>query len=654
MALDVGSVFAGYTIEGKVGSGGMGVVYRARHPNLPRSVAIKVLSEELSGDDEIRRRFLNEAELASSLEHPGIVTVHDRGETDGRLWISMQYVDGSDAEKEIKNGRMTPQRAVRIIGEVAAALDYAHRRHILHRDVKPANFLLSADDERIYLADFGIARVRNPSVARLTQTGNVIASMPYTSPESLKPTAAVDHRSDIYSLGGALYHLLTGKIPFFRSAEGGPGGLAAAHLFEPPPRVTEQAPTLPPAIDAVVAKAMAKGPNERYDTARDLAAAATQALAAAPGPPTRTQPWQPTPPPQPNPATAQITYPTGHFSRPTPAPAPFSPPTFMPPPTKSRRPHRRTVIIAAALLVIATVAAGAAVLWLGGPDQPTYQAQTFTHVHGNTEITAAPMRVAALGPGDADAVLSLGVQPVALTAPSGQLPSWQKSAVTGNPTVLSVIDTAAVAAAKPDLIIATGGLTNDTYGKLAAIAKTVTRPTEHATEGWTWQNQLTWIGRILGRQPKAEELLNSVRSRQGDLSNQNPSFSGKSVEAVALSDTGVSEVLTPSFASDYLESLGFRYNAGLVRNPAAAGSTQPIADLNQIYQIQTDTLLVIRTDSAAGQGGYAGLPRPLAAYSGHMVIIDDPNTVAALMDEPGGYLATKYLDDHVVSQLATP
>src|SRR4051812_8052324 len=163
MALDVGSVFAGYTIEGKIGSGGMGVVYRARHPNLPRSVAIKVLSEELSGDDEIRRRFLNEAELASSLEHPGIVTVHDRGETDGRLWISMQYVDGSDAEKEIKNGRMTPQRAVHITSEVAAALDYAHRRHILHRDVKPANFLLSADDERIYLADFGIARVRNPS-----------------------------------------------------------------------------------------------------------------------------------------------------------------------------------------------------------------------------------------------------------------------------------------------------------------------------------------------------------------------------------------------------------------------------------------------------------------------------------------------------------
>jgi len=653
MALDVGSVFAGYTIEGKVGSGGMGVVYRARHPNLPRSVAIKVLSEELSGDDEIRRRFLNEAELASSLEHPGIVTVHDRGETDGRLWISMQYVEGSDAEKEIRNGRMTPQRAVRIIGEVAAALDYAHRRHILHRDVKPANFLLSADDERIYLADFGIARVRNPSAARLTQAGNVIASLPYASPESLKPTTAVDHRSDIYSLGGSLYHLLTGKIPFFRSAEGGPGGLAAAHLFEPPPRVTEQAPTLPAAIDAVVAKAMAKDPGERYETARDLAAAATQAL-AAPDPPTRTQPWQPALTAQPNPATAQITYPSGHFSRPTPAPAPFSPPPFTPPHTRPRRLRRRTVIIAAVLLVIVTVAAGAAVLWLGGPDQSTYPAQAFAHVHGNTEITTAPMRVAALGPGDADAVLALGVQPVALTASNGQLPSWQKSAVSGTPTVLSVIDPAAVASAKPDLIIATGGLTDDTYGKLAAIAKTVTRPIEHATDGWTWQNQLTWIGRILGRQPKAEELLNSVRSLQSDLSNHNPGFSGKSVEAVTVSDTGVSEVLTPSFAAEYLESLGFRYNAGLVRNPGAAGSSQPIADLNQIYQIQTDTLLVIRTDSAAGQGGYAGLPKPLAAYSGHMVIIDDPGTVAALMDEPGGYLATKYLDDHVVSQLAAP
>jgi serine/threonine protein kinase/ABC-type Fe3+-hydroxamate transport system substrate-binding protein len=661
MALGVGSVFAGYVIEEVVGSGGMGVVYRARHPSLPRSDAVKVLSEEFSRDDEIRRRFLLEAELAVTLEHPNIVTVHDRGEYDDRLWIAMQFIDGSDAEKEIKAGRMTPRRAVRIINEVAAALDHAHRRQILHRDVKPANFLLTAGDERIYLADFGIARVLDDAAARLTQTGNVMASVAYISPESLKGSDAVDQRSDIYSLGAALYHLLTGKPPFFRSNAGGLAGVAAAHLFEAPPKVTDLAPALPAVIDAVVAKAMAKSPDDRYQSARDLAAAAAQALTGTAGAATsNTQPWQtrPVEPARPAvipdpPTAAEITYPSGHFSGPSPAP-PIAAYTLPPPPKRLPPRRRRAVMIGALALVVVTALAVAAVLWLRSPNQPAYQAQTFAHIHGSNELTAAPLRVAALGPGDADAVLSLGVQPVAMTAPTGQLPSWEQPAVTGSPNVLSAIDTAAVAAAKPDLIIATGDLSDTVYGKLAAIAKTITRPTEHASQGWSWQNQLSWIGRILGRQPKAEELLNSVRSLQSDLSNQNPTFSGKSIEAVTVSDTGVDAVLTPSFAADYLESLGFRYNRDLARNPVDTGATRPIADPNQLYGIETDVLVVMRADSAAGQGGFAGLPKPLTTYAGKMVIVDDPNDVAALTEDPGGYLATKYLDDHIVPELSAP
>jgi eukaryotic-like serine/threonine-protein kinase len=651
MAMSVGTVVAGYTIEAVLGSGGMGTVYRAKHPSLPRSDALKILSEELSRDDEIRTRFLREADLAATLDHPNIVTVYDRGETDdGRLWIAMQYVAGSDADKETRNGSMSVQRAIHILGEVAKALDYAHSRHILHRDIKPANFLLAANDERVLLADFGIARALDDA-AGLTKSGTVMASIAFTAPESLK-AIAIDHRADIYSLGCALYHLLTGKAPFFRSGVGGVAGVAAAHLFDPPPKVTELAPALPVAIDAVVARAMAKEPDERFESASEFASAATQALISD----TRTHRVNTTPPSPPapmpsqpptagaDPATSEISYPSGYFSGPSAAGPQFP----------GRRPRRRRALIIGALaLVVVIVAAVTGFLLLRGPDEPAYQAQAFQHVHGSTEVTAAPRAVAALGPGDADAVLSLGVQPVALTAPNGRLPSFEQAALTGNPTVLSAIDTNAVAAANPDLIIATGDIDDTTFRILAEIAPTITRPAENASQGWNWQSQLTWVGRILGQQPKADELISSIGSLQSDLSNQNPDFDGKSVEAVIVSDKGVDAVLTPSFAADYLESLGFRYNSDLTSTPVDTGNTRPIVDLNQIYQIETDWLVVIRTDSAAGHGGYAGLPKPFSTYSGQMVIVDDPNAVAAFAD-PGGYLATKYLDDNVVSKLAAP
>jgi serine/threonine-protein kinase len=268
-------VVAGYTIETVLGAGGMGTVYKARNPALPRSDALKVLSEGLSRDDHFRARFLREADLAATLDHPNIVTVYTRGETaEGQLWIAMQYVDGSDAEKETRAGRMTPQRAVYIVDEVAKALDYAHRRQLLHRDVKPANFLLGSDDERVFLADFGIARALDDAT-HLTQTGMVVATIAYASPESLSGYA-VDGRSDIYSLGCSLYNLLTQRSPF-----GGSGGMAAtmaAHLNQPPPRATDLVPALPPAIDRVIARAMAKNPAHRYQTAREFTAAAAQAL----------------------------------------------------------------------------------------------------------------------------------------------------------------------------------------------------------------------------------------------------------------------------------------------------------------------------------------------------------------------------------------
>ncbi|MGB6209899.1 serine/threonine-protein kinase, partial [Mycobacterium sp.] len=266
---------SGYRIEKVLGSGGMGTVYLAANPVLPRRDALKVLSSELSQDPQFRARFLREADLAATLDHPNVVTVYTRGETDeGQLWIAMQYVAGSDANKELDEGRMTASRAGHIVSEVAKALDYAHRRKLIHRDVKPANFLLAPDDERIFLADFGIARALDDSVG-LTATGTVMATVAYAAPELLG-AGQVDARADIYALGCSLYRLLTGRPPF--ASSGGMAAVMAAHLSQPPPRVTDRAKDLPQAIDHVVAKAMAKNPADRYQSAGEFAAAAVAAL----------------------------------------------------------------------------------------------------------------------------------------------------------------------------------------------------------------------------------------------------------------------------------------------------------------------------------------------------------------------------------------
>lgn len=275
--LTAGSMVAGYRIERILGVGGMGAVYLAANPTLPRFDALKVLSPELSRDRDFRARFTREADVAAALQHPQIVSVYNRGSTDdGQLWIAMQFVDGTDADDALRAGTMTPQRAVHIITEVAKALDFAHERHVVHRDVKPANFLLSGPvgaHEQVLLGDFGIARALDD--VGLTATGSVMATIAYAAPEVLS-SWRFDGRADIYSLGCTLFRLLTGKTPF--SAGNGPAAVMLAHLQRPPPRVTDFVPGLPPALDHVVATAMAKDPGARFASASDLARAAAAAL----------------------------------------------------------------------------------------------------------------------------------------------------------------------------------------------------------------------------------------------------------------------------------------------------------------------------------------------------------------------------------------
>lgn len=274
--LRAGDILAGYRIERVLGAGGMGSVYAARHPRLPRLVAVKLLHSPFASDSVFRGRFEREADLAGRLDHPNIVAIHDRGSEDGRLWIAMQYVAGSDAESALRTGPLAPDRALHIARSTADALDYAHAAGLLHRDVKPANILLSqgSSDERVLLTDFGIAKAIDEGTA-LTETGTLVATLRYAAPEQLDGRTA-SPRSDQYSLACTLFHLLAGRPPYTATNA---GALIGAHLMQPVPRISAVVPGLPTAVDAVFARALAKDPGHRFASCAEMVAATTTALA---------------------------------------------------------------------------------------------------------------------------------------------------------------------------------------------------------------------------------------------------------------------------------------------------------------------------------------------------------------------------------------
>lgn len=275
MPLTPGANFAGYTIVRLLGSGGMGEVYLAQHPRLPRQDALKVLRPEFSEDQDFRQRFIREADLAAALSHPGIVTVYDRGEFDGQLWIATEYVDGADVAQIMRErypAGMSVEEASSIITAVAGALDYAHQAGMLHRDVKPANILCSRSGtggQRIALADFGVAREINDS-AGMTATNMSVGTVAFAAPEQLMGSP-IDGRADQYALAATAFQLLTGA-ELFQSTN--PVAVISQHLTAPPPRVSQRRPELA-SLDTVFATALSKEPNHRYPDcstfARDLA-----------------------------------------------------------------------------------------------------------------------------------------------------------------------------------------------------------------------------------------------------------------------------------------------------------------------------------------------------------------------------------------------
>src|SRR5436305_3267358 len=272
-----GVVLAGFRVQGPVAEGAMGAVYRAEDCSTGAQVALKVLLPELARDERFRQRFLRETGIAASLDHPNVIRTVAAGDEDGRRYRAVQYLDGPALRELLRReGEFEPERAIRLVEQVAAGLDSAHEAGLDHRDVKPGNVLVRQEEEgeHAYICDFGLAR-HVSSVSSLTGERGFIGTIAYVPPEQIEG-GEIDGRADVYSLGCVLFECLAGTPPFARDSE---LSVVFAHLNEPPPRLSDQRPDLPEAFDAVFATALAKSPDDRYDTCGELAQAARAALA---------------------------------------------------------------------------------------------------------------------------------------------------------------------------------------------------------------------------------------------------------------------------------------------------------------------------------------------------------------------------------------
>ncbi|MEA2363026.1 MAG: hypothetical protein QOD71_2171 [Thermoleophilaceae bacterium] len=428
--LDPGSVFAGYRVEGVAGQGGMGVVYRATQIALQRQVALKLIVPELADDVSFRERFRRESQLGASIEHPNVIPVYEAGEADGQLFISMRWVDGTDLRSLIvREGHLDPERAVSIVEQMGGALDAAHHHGLVHRDVKPANVLLAGKHgEHAYLTDFGLTKRTSSVAGGLTRTGHFVGTPDYMPPEQIKGES-VDALADVYSLGCLMFHSLTGHTPFERDTE---VAKIYAHLNDPPPSVVDSVPGAPPAFDAVVRRALAKEPGERYPSAGDLARAARAALTgAAPEQPEHSLATGPAAPATVRQEPPGLTLPTPDITVPAAAPGTTfeaAPPQAPPPPTPAYAPplaaepaslptvrdrtpgngRRVAAVGLASLLVLGAVAGALALAGVlgGGKDKEAAseggdQSVRFDQPADNgTKASGAPEAVATIPAGD--------------------------------------------------------------------------------------------------------------------------------------------------------------------------------------------------------------------------------------------------------------
>jgi tRNA A-37 threonylcarbamoyl transferase component Bud32 len=275
MSFDRGDRIAGYRVEREIGRGGMGVVYLAEQTALHRRVALKVIAPQLARDDAFRARFEREARLAASIDHPNVVAVYDAGQVDGALYLAMRFVEGRDLGAEIATrGRLSPDLAAHVVAAVADALDAAHARGLIHRDVKPGNVLLegAGATPRVFLGDFGLTKDASSESGGLTRTGHWVGTVDYVAPEQLDG-AAVDARTDVYALGCVLFQELSGRLPY----EGTEAQKMWGHAAGPIPSLGDVSVGVADRFDGVIRRALAKDPAERYPSAGDLGRAARMA-----------------------------------------------------------------------------------------------------------------------------------------------------------------------------------------------------------------------------------------------------------------------------------------------------------------------------------------------------------------------------------------
>jgi serine/threonine protein kinase/DNA-binding beta-propeller fold protein YncE len=491
--VEVGSEFAGYRIEAIAGEGGMGRVYRATQIALDRPVALKVIVPELAGDGAFRTRFQRESRLAASIDHPNVIPVYQADTAEGRLFITMRWVQGNDLRKILEEERrLLPERAATITAQLASALDAAHRRGLVHRDVKPANVMVTRhDEEHVYLMDFGLTK-RTGSESGVTRTGQFVGTPDYISPEQIRGEGA-DARADVYALGGLLYHVLTGAPPFPRDSD---IARIYAHLEDDPPEASRQAGGIPAAVDEVIATAMAKEPEDRYASAAEFGRAARSALtgvteAPLPSPPPPPPPTKesPVPPTQAEPGSTQGDQPPTEIEAPpTRAEGPRTqadPPSLptgeveQPPPAApatthkagARRPRRLALLGLLALVAVA-VAVIAVVLLMGGGSEPK--------VAATLPVEGGPDGIAVAG--DEVWVTSAKAGAVTRLNASSNRPSGEPIKVGNNPDEVAVRDGVA-------------WVTNTEDGTVSRIQGGDTRdfPVGTAPEGLSLSDRFVWV-----------------------------------------------------------------------------------------------------------------------------------------------------------------
>ena len=383
----IGTEVAGFRIESMLGRGGMSVVYVAEQTRLGRKVALKVLTTELAWDETFRERFVRESHIAATIDHPNIIPIYDAGEADGLLYIAMRFVQGPDLKEILKRGAFGVGRTIFLIEQLASALDTAHAHALVHRDVKPGNILVEETTDHAYLTDFGVAK--QTTARGLTSTGHFLGTVEYAAPEQIEG-GAVDARTDVYALGCVLYECLTGSPPFSHGTE---HAVLHAHLVEPPPSVSRVRPDLPQAFDGVIATAMAKAAEDRFDSCGELAHAARNAASGAvrrvDGATPGRAPTIASAPPAPQEASTP--------PEPETDPAAAVPPE---PPAEDRAPARgpwltpaRQLLLTLLLIVVAAAASGIVVYFLTRGDHVTTPAPAPKALafHTLAEIVPAPV-----------------------------------------------------------------------------------------------------------------------------------------------------------------------------------------------------------------------------------------------------------------------